>query len=629
MIRRMKRVYLLYTRNRQDELIRRLQKLGVLHLEEASLTGEPERRAASTLAEVRQEVEGLLIKAHGILELFREVDPKLPRIATRRWEEYPLKLEELARTFRGELEALEERLRTLVSERRELRDRLAAGERFREVVRASEELLKDLPTEGREVIAALGEVPQRLVGEIEATFREQIPGKFTLASRVLSEGRIEVLVSVEPDYAEAVREYLEAKGLRPLVLPAHIKEDFIKGIARLKAEETTLPRRLEEIERELREIAEAHLGRLVPLTAALDNRLAQLEAASRFGYTDFTLLVTGWIPQEEFARFKEALAREFPGIVIEEDPQPARPEEIPVEIANPPLIQPYKLFLELMGLPKYGTVDPTPFVSLFFPAFFGMIVGDIGYGLVMLGLFLWARRKFGYRHELVRHGFTIGVHASVMAIVFGMIFGEAFGFPMAWPHLSRYHYEEFAQPFLLFTIALGGVHVILGFVIGAINAVRERSRKHLTAKVGAILLLLVLGMLVGTIAGVLPEGLRTPGIALLVAALFMLLYGEGFIGLLEVFTYVGNVISYARIMGFGMAAVVLAKLANDTAGAAGNILLGVLIGVVLHAMHLVLDVFESTIQSARLHLVEFFQKFYEMGGKRYEPFRERAALREE
>jgi V/A-type H+-transporting ATPase subunit I len=628
MIRKMKRVYLFYTRNRQDKLVRRLQELGILHIEETRLAGESGQPAAVGLAETRQEVEGLLIKARGILELFREVDPKLLKVKARR-EEYPLRLEELARTFRGELEGLEERLRALVSERREIKERLAAGERFREVVRASEELLKGLPIEGRELVATLGEAPEKLLEEIEATFHDHIPGRFTLASRALTEGRLEVVVSVEPDYAEAVREYLEAKGLRPLVLPTHVGEDFQEGIAQLRAEETTLPRRLEEIEGELREIAVAHLDRLVPLTAALENRLSQLEAASRFGYTDFTLLITGWIPQDEFPRFQKTLSEEFPGIVIEEDPQPARAEEIPVEIANPPLMQPYKIFLEIMGLPKYGTVDPTPFVSLFFPVFFGMIVGDIGYGLVMLGLFLWAKRRFGHRHELVRHGFTIGMHAAVMSIVFGIIFGEVFGFPMAWPHLSRYHYEEFAQPFLLFTIALGAVHVILGFVIGAINAVREKSRKHLTAKVGAILLLLMLGMLVGTIAGVLPEELRTPGIALLVVALFMLLYGEGFIGLLEVFTYVGHVISYARLMGFGMAAVVLAKLANDAAGAAGNILLGVLIAVVLHAMHLVLDVFESTIQSARLHLVEFFQKFYEMGGKRYEPFRERAVVREE
>jgi V/A-type H+-transporting ATPase subunit I len=84
-------------------------------------------------------------------------------------------------------------------------------------------------------------------------------------------------------------------------------------------------------------------------------------------------------------------------------------------------------------------------------------------------------------------------------------------------------------------------------------------------------------------------------------------------------------------MGFGLASAVLAELVNEVGGATGNVVLGVLVGITLHAAHLVLDTFEATIQSARLHLVEFFQKFYEAGGRQYEPLREVSTvkLREE
>ncbi len=639
----MKRVYVVYTRAQQDELIRRLQRLGVLHLEEAPLADpEAEPRTEAELAEVRREAENLLIKARGVLDLFAEVDPQLVRAARRPSREPERRaagvgaeagaepeVERLSRRFRDELDALEKELRALVAERRALRDRLATVERFREVVQAAEELLRGLPTAGREVLGFLGEARSRAALEqAERTLQEALAGRCALVQRPLSEDRLLVLVSVEPEHAAAVREYLEAKGLRPLAFPPHVEAArFEDAIAQLRADETTLPRRLEELDARLRTLAAEHVGRLIPLATALENRLAQLDAALKFGYTDFSLIVTGWVPEDELPRFREALEREFPGIVVGEDPQPARPEEVPVAFRNPPWARPYQLLLELVGLPKYGTVDPTPFVSVFFPVFFGLIIGDVGYGMSLLLLALWARRRWGPRSEALRHGLTIGVHSAVMAIVFGLIFGEFFGFI---PYQPPFHRVEEAEPLLLFTVALGAAHLLLGFLIGAVNAVRERSPKHLAAKVGAIVLLVTLGVIVGTIAGLLPESLRTPGIGLLVAAVFLLLYGEGFVGMLEIFTYVGHVISYARLMGFGLAAAVLAELANKAAGAVGNVLLGVLVGVALHAGHLVLGSFESGIQSARLHLVEFFQKFYEMGGKRYDPFRlrERVDARE-
>ncbi len=621
MIRRMKRVYLVYTRAQQDELIWQLQQLGVLHIEEAPLASEAEPRTEAELTELRREVENLLIKARGVLDLFAEVDPELVKATAQpQPRQEQLEIERLSQAFRDELEALEGRLRALVAERRTLRDRLAAVERFREIIRAAEELLKGLPTENRTVFAVIGEAPgKQLLPQIEETLRAHIPGRYALASHELSEDRLLVIASVEPDYAEAVQEYLEAKGLRPVALPPHVEGDFLQGIAQLRAEETTLPRKLGEIEAHLRTLAAEHAGKLLPLTTALENRLAQLDAALKFGYTDFAMIVTGWVPEDALTRFRETLARKFPDIVISEDPQPASHEEIPVTFTNPPWARPYQLFLDLMGLPKYGTVDPTPFVSLFFPIFFGLIVGDFGYGLVLVALSLFGLRRWGRDNETLKGAFTIALQAASLSVLFGIIFGEFFGFVMPWPHFKRL---EAATSFLLFTVALGGAQVILGFVLGAINALRERSRKHFLAKVGAILTLLTIGVIVGVLSGMLPETLRTPGFALLAAAILMLLYGEGVLGLLEVFTYVGHVISYARIMGFGLAAVVLAELVNELAGAMGNIVLGVLVSVTLHAAHLVLDTFESTIQSARLQLVEFFQKFYEAGGRPYEPLRE-------
>jgi len=194
---------------------------------------------------------------------------------------------------------------------------------------------------------------------------------------------------------------------------------------------------------------------------------------------------------------------------------------------------------------------------------------------------------------------------------------------MGWPHFAR---AEATIPFLIFSIAIGIVHVFLGFVLGVINALRTHHKKHALARAATMTMLIGLGLLVGVLAGALPQSAKTPGLILLIVAAPLLLYGGGLIGVLEIFGAVTNIFSYARLMGFGLAGVVLAETINHLAGAVGPFVLGILIALVLHVPNFAIHLFSSTIQSARLHYVEFFQKFLELGGKPYQPFCERRLL---
>jgi V/A-type H+-transporting ATPase subunit I len=271
-----------------------------------------------------------------------------------------------------------------------------------------------------------------------------------------------------------------------------------------------------------------------------------------------------------------------------------------------------------MGVPRYGTVDPVPLVSFFFPLFFGIIVGDMGYGAVIALVGLWLRRRFAHS-ELIKSASQIVLHCALSTIFFGAIFAEFFGFILPYPHFKR---GEQTDELLLFSVALGATQILLGFALGAINALRERHKKHAVAKIAAIGALVGLGLSVGALAGQLPEVFKTPSFALLAVAILLLVMSEGLIGVLELVSYVGNIISYARLMGFGLVGLKIAELINEAGHALDNVFLAVLIGIVAHAANLGLAIFESTVQSARLHYVEFFQKFLELGGRKYEPFRE-------
>jgi V/A-type H+-transporting ATPase subunit I len=137
--------------------------------------------------------------------------------------------------------------------------------------------------------------------------------------------------------------------------------------------------------------------------------------------------------------------------------------------------------------------------------------------------------------------------------------------------------------------------------------------------------LMALFLIVGVLARQLPESLMTPGIVLMMVGIVLLSTPLGWLGVLmgpiEFIGLIGNILSYLRIAAIGLASVYLAEVANEVAGAAGNIVVGAILTILIHALNLVLGAFSPTIHSLRLHYVEFFRKFYEGGGRPYQPYR--------
>jgi len=182
------------------------------------------------------------------------------------------------------------------------------------------------------------------------------------------------------------------------------------------------------------------------------------------------------------------------------------------------------------------------------------------------------------------------------------------------------------------TVALGAVQLILGFTFGIITAARQGSRKHLLVKIGLFMSFVAFTLIFGRLMGIVPGSLLVPGIVLLAVAIPLLIYGGGALVILESLSPFVHMISYARLMGFGVASVVLAELIDQLGGSlekVGPFVVGFILATValllLQTLNFVLGVFEGTIQSLRLHWVEFFEKFVleQLGGKPYQPFKEK------
>jgi V/A-type H+-transporting ATPase subunit I len=308
-------------------------------------------------------------------------------------------------------------------------------------------------------------------------------------------------------------------------------------------------------------------------------------------------------------------------VTIEEVAREAWHGDAPVVLANPRLFAPFEALTSFLPLPRYGNVDPTPFVAVFFPMFFGVIVGDVGYGLVMAlvagGLWLASRGR-----KTLRDVAKIAGAVAFYSIVFGVFYGELFG--DLGEHLGMrplwFDRREAVLAFLVLAISLGMAHLVLGLIVAAANRWRRDRREAIGRGLTAAMLLLVALALLA-LFGQVPSALLTPVVIAVLATFAAIVALEGLTALLDLVQIVGHVLSYARVMALGTASVMLAVVANQMSGAFGSLALGIAFALVFHLVNFAITLFSPTIHVMRLHFVEMFGTFFEPGGGAYQPLR--------
>jgi V/A-type H+-transporting ATPase subunit I len=251
---------------------------------------------------------------------------------------------------------------------------------------------------------------------------------------------------------------------------------------------------------------------------------------------------------------------------------------------------------------------------------FGIMLGDVGYGVMLLALGLIIRHK-SRADTMIRSVGDMAIPMSVFTIIFGFLYGEFFGdlgqrlFGMKPILFDR---AEGVVAALALAVGLGIVHVVLGLVLGALS-LRRREPKHAVGKgVTAIMVILIVAALLAAFE-VLPKALFVPAVIALLAAFPVLILTEGLIAPLELLSSLGNALSYARIMALGTASVMLAAVANRMVGALGSVAIGLVFALLFHLVNFAIGLFGPTIHALRLHYVEFFGKFYSPGGLPYRP----------
>jgi V/A-type H+-transporting ATPase subunit I len=525
----------------------------------------------------------------------------------------------------------EERVAATARRKGDLRDELTLIKRFEGIVRTFLPLVGRLGQTGR--LEILGFTLKKKQAVVLDLLKEQLAietgGEFEVILSDLDAATWAGILSFPKKHREVIQRIFQGTGISEIRLPARFGD---RGLAEVLAE---LERRLEDIPGEIAE-ADAEVAGIVDdldpwllkgAREAAAGQLATMSVLPDVAMTERTFLLVGWVPEVELSGLLEELARTLPTevtiftvpITLEEIEQ----DTVPVRLSNPPLLRPFELCLRLVPIPRYGSIDPTPFVALFFPTFFGLILGDVGYGLILASvaaaLLLLVRGK-----PVVRDVAVILLLCAVTTTAFGFLFGEFFGdlgIRLGWLHPILLDRERALIPTLFLAIGVGVAHVLLGVVLKLVGALRLHQRRHAGEAAGTLATVVALLLLLAAAVNVAPSGVFTAGVVLLIAGVPVLLLCGGVVGILEVFGIFGNMLSYARIMAIGLSSVILAVVANKIGGAFGNVAVGILLAVLLHLLNLVLGVFGPTIHSLRLHYVEFFGKFYIPGKKQYRPFR--------
>ena len=443
--------------------------------------------------------------------------------------------------------------------------------------------------------------------------RDVVSAQATRAIARVEDGDRTLLLFKRIDAPDALA-HLKSSGARvadlaPLAQARGTREEAILHTrAVIAAQERTIAHERASIAR----IAE-HLPFLRSTERMLALELLKAQAPLRFGATAHVTLIRGWVPAARSQELLDALK----GSGVTHVADLTDPVDAPTLLSNPRPVRGFEALLAMYSLPRYREIDPTSVMAVTFPVFFGFMLGDIGYGLLVLLLAILIARS---RPLLRPFAEVLGISA-VSAVLFGVAFGEVFGLEtiLGW-HLP-YLLHRTADPMTLGMLALafGVLHVNLGLLFGLITESREHGIAHGILRKGgwfaveAGIALLLLGWSWPWWA--LGIGLGATALA----------WSEGLLGIVELPTLITHTLSYLRLAAIGLSSVFLAAVTNEIGGSLVmgggiGILTGSLVLIIGHAINLALGLFGPFLHSLRLHYAEFFLKFYEGGGRAYEPF---------
>lgn len=614
MILPMARVELVGPRDLFRRALEFLQVHAVLQLRAPTVPVEPIRTPAEPGAATEAELEEALHRIDGLAARLPPArgEPAAPPSGP------GASLSASLTALEGEVSALEARRSALVKEREQTR-------RFAQLVIALAPLGSDIDiAQGPEVHGLVLRNDPAALYLLEAEVRRITGGACEVKSRSLDAENAGVLIVVPRAHGDALTAALFEQGIDEVKLPPEYAGKRLADVlVILAARERALPCEIGRVDAELAALAAKARPSLAAWRRVAARAQERRQAVAACGETRFAFVVAGYMPAERVPALRRAAEAELGAQVAVFARPPGRAEraEVPVVLRNRRAVRPFGRLLALVRPPRYGSVDPTPWLAVFFPLFFGLVLGDVAFGVLGIAAALLVRRM-GWGGAASRDIAAIVLWCSLSAIVFGLLFGEALGELGAHAGLRPLLLDRRSafMPLLGVSLAIGWVHVAIGMVLGVVGAARAGRVREAIGRGAKLLMLATSACAACSLLGVLPRAALVPAAVGAAGSLAVAVGCEGPLAALDLVLGLGNVLSYARLMALGLASVMLAEVANRVATTLEPAVAGLALGVLLHALNFTVGLVSPAIAALRLHYVEFFEKFYDEGGFPFRPF---------